>query len=154
METQVKIENLQQLRAQIKTLRLQQAEQELYFLEKKQSFQEAIKSPFKFLKKVGSFLGFNSKEKQGVSPKNADWVTSLARIFVPFVLNKTLLRGNGLFLKSVLTLISQRAINPQNVNQHTLSSLIDKVSSWINSTLKSKKKKDIDYGIPPDSETF
>ncbi|QEK52391.1 hypothetical protein FYC62_12560 [Pedobacter aquae] len=65
-----------------------------------------------------------------------------------------MLRGNGLFLKSVLTLISQRAINPQNVNQYKLSNLIDKVSSWINSTIKSKKKQDVDYGIPPDSETF
>lgn len=154
METQVKIENLQQLRAQIKTLRLQQAEQELYFLEKKQSFTDAIKSPFAFLKKIGSFLGFNNKEQQGIVPKNADWVTSLARIMVPLFLNKTLLRGNGLFLKSLLTLISQRVISPQNVNQYKLSSLIDKVSSWINSTIKSKKKKDVDYGIPPDSETF
>jgi len=151
---QTNIENIQQLRAQIKSLRLQQAEQELYFLKKKQSFKDAIESPFTFLKKIGSFLGFNTPKQHGINPKNADWVTSLARILVPMVLNKTLLRGNGLFLKSVLTLLSQRVINPQNVNQNKLSSLIDKASSWINSTLKSKKKPTIDYGIPPDSETF
>lgn len=154
MESQVKIENIQQLRAQIRMLRVQQAEQELYFLAKKQSFNDALKSPFSFLKKIGYFFGFNTKEQDGRTPKNADWVTSLARVLVPLALNKTLLRGNGLFLKSILTLISQRIINPQNVNQNKLSNLIDKLSSWINSTLKSKKKQDTDYGIPPDSETF
>lgn len=148
-----RIENLEQLRAEILLLKQQRAEQELYFAEKKESIKEAFKSPFTFIKKVGLFFGISKNAKSsGVS---ADWATALARFVIPFMLNKTLLRGKGAMIKSLFALISQKAINPAIFNQSKVLGVADKVSEWIGSLVaKTKRKKRIDYGIPPDSETY
>jgi len=152
-----RIENIEDLRAEIQLLKFRKAEHELYFVQKKESIKKTISSPLVFFKKIKSFLG--GKSQTGLSnsstPHDSDWATTLARVVVPFLLNKTLLRGNGLIIKSLLGIISQKAINGETVNKVKVAGWIDKASSWINSTLKkSEKKKKIDYGIPPDSETY
>ncbi|ADY53319.1 hypothetical protein Pedsa_2778 [Pseudopedobacter saltans DSM 12145] len=149
MKNTQRITNLQQLEAEIELLRLRKAEQELFFKEKKERFNEALKSPFTFFKKASRFLTNN----QNI---HSDWATALARVSIPFLLNKTLLRGKGALLKSILTLISQKAINPAIFNQTKLFGAVEKVSDWVSKIMPKKKKKetDVDYGIPPDSETY
>ncbi|MFD1629612.1 hypothetical protein [Pseudopedobacter beijingensis] len=143
-----KIQNLQQLRAEIQVLRQKKIEQELYFSQKKESLQEAVRSPFKFARKmVNFFSGGKANEIQ------ADWTTAMLRFAIPFLLNKTLLKGKGGIIKSAIALISQKAINPSLFNQATISGLVDKVSGWVSNILPGRKKKEVDYGIPPDSET-
>lgn len=144
------IESLEQLRAEIQLLKQQRAEQELYFVQKKDNIKEALNSPFTFIKKLGLFLGVNRS-----TPATSDWSTALARFVVPFILNRTILRGKGALLKSILALISQRMINPSVINQNKLANMAGKLSDWIGAFLqKSRKKKTVDYGIPPDSETY
>lgn len=148
-----RIENLEQLRAEIQLLKQKRAEQELYFIQKKENIKEAFNSPFTFIKKLGLFFGVNKSTKtSGIS---ADWATALARFVIPFILNKTLLRGKGAMLKSLFALISQKAINPAIFNQGKIMGVAGKVSEWIGDFIsKTKRKKRMDYGIPPDSETY
>lgn len=148
MKTTQRIENLQQLQAEIELLKLKKAEQELYFKNKKESFRASLKSPFSFIKKITGLLKNNDNNSI-----HADWATALARVSIPFLLNKTLLRGKGAILKSVLTLLSQKAINPAIFNQDKLMGAVEKVSDWVGKILPKKRKEALDYGIPPDSET-
>ncbi len=146
------IENIEQLRAEIQLLKQKRAEQELYFIHKKESLKEALNSPFTFIKKMGLFFGV-TKSKNAVI--GADWTTALARFVVPFILNKTILRGRGAILKSLFMLVSQKAINPSVINQNKIAGVVGKVSDFVNALLqKNRKRKNVDYGIPPDSETY
>jgi len=147
MKTTQRIENLQQLQAEIELLKLKKAEQELYFKNKKESIKASLKSPFTFIKKITGLLKNNDNI-------HADWATALARVSIPFLLNKTLLRGKGAVLKSILTILSQKAINPAIFNQNKLMSVVDKVSDWVGKILPKRRKEAVDYGIPPDSETY
>lgn len=153
-----RIENIEDLRSQIKLLKLQKAEHELYFVQKKDSIKKTFSSPLTFFKNMKSFFGLgadSSNINQTGAQHGSDWTTVLARVVVPFLLNKTVLRGNGLVIKSLLGLISQKAISGETFNKFKFAGWIDNASNWINSTLKkSEKKKKIDYGIPPDSETY
>ncbi len=152
-----RINNLEDLRAEIQLLKFQKAEHELYFVQKKESIKKTFSSPFNFFKQIKSFVGGKSQTglTSNAARHDSDWTTILARVVVPFFLNKTILRGNGLVVKSLLGLISQKAINGETFNKIKVAGWIDKATGWVNSTLKkSEKKKKIDYGIPPDSETY
>lgn len=149
-----RITNYDELKAEIYSLKIRRTEQELYFLQKKEKIKNMFSSPLNFAK---SLIGIRNSgdNKQSALHKSGDWATSFARIVVPFLLNKTLFRGNGVLIKSLLAMFSQKVISGDNVNQGKIIGWIDGVSNWINSSLKKKKKRKIsDYGIPPDSETY
>lgn len=147
-----RIENLTQLRAEIALLKQKRVEQELYFANKKEEIKQAFSSPFAFLKKSGEFLGLRKGSSSSVS---SDWATALSRVVIPFLLNVTVFRGKGKLLKSLLTIISQRAIKPSVFNKENVMGVATKAVNWINDFIsKRKSKKSNDYGIPPDSETY
>jgi hypothetical protein len=152
-----RIENIEDLRAEIQLLKFQKAEHELYFVQKRESIKKTFSSPFDFFRNVKSFLKGKSEAGPGNTSArhDSDWTTAIARVVVPFLLSKTILRGNGLMIKSLLGLISQKAISGETFNKVKISGWIDKATHWVNSTLKkSEKRKRVDYGIPPDSETY
>lgn len=147
-----KIENIDQLRAEIRTLKIKCAEDEIYFNQGIQKLKKLINAPSRFINNIFGFLGLSVEEKDN---KHSDWVTSLGRVALPFLLNKTILRGRGIFFRTIVSLLSQKTINAKNFNKDVLTSWIDDLTNWINSSIKkSKKKKEIDYGIPPESETY
>ena len=147
-----RIENIDQLRAEIRTLKIKCAEDEIYFNQGFQKFKKIIEAPTKFFNSILSFLRLSSDDENN---KHSDWITSLGRITLPFLLNRTLLRGRGFFTKAIISLLSQKTINAKNFNKDVLVSWIDELTHWINGSIKkSKKKKEIDYGIPPDSESY
>lgn len=149
-----KIENLDQLRVRISILQLHKAEQEIYLNQTVNKVSKALNSPLNFLKGLISFLGFGGTKKTNDS-ENGDWVTNLARIALPFLLNKTLLSGRGFIFKWIVSFISQNTINAKTFNQGILSNWVDKLVNWLETTSKKKKQeKENDYGIPPDSETY
>jgi hypothetical protein len=150
-----KIENIDQLRLEIAILRLHRAEQEIYLSQKVTSFSKALNSPLSFIKGSLSFLGL--RENKSKTPQEADWVTNLARIGIPFLLNKTLLSGRGFIFKSIVSLLSQNTINSKIFNKGMLGGWIDKLVDWVDSPSSKKgknKNEDIDYGISPESETY
>ncbi|MBU2046953.1 MAG: hypothetical protein KJ712_09515, partial [Bacteroidetes bacterium] len=148
-----KIENLEQLRSEIAILKLKKAEDEIYFNQSFQKVKNVVETPTRWFNNVLSFLGLNSESEKG--KVKADWITSVGRIALPFLLNKTVLRGRGFFVRALVALISQKSINSKNFNKNVLSHWVDNLTEWIESSVKDKKKsKNIDYGIPPESETY
>nr|MBC7611876.1 hypothetical protein [Pseudopedobacter sp.] len=148
-----KIENLEQLRSEIAILKLKKAEDEIYFNQSFQKVKNVVETPIRWFNNVLSFLGLNSESEEGKI--KADWITSVGRVALPFLLNKTVLRGRGFFVRALVSLISQKSISSKNFNKNVLSHWIDNLTEWIESSVKDKKKsKNIDYGIPPESETY
>ncbi|MBC7654654.1 MAG: hypothetical protein H7098_09310 [Oligoflexus sp.] len=155
METQ--IQNLQDLKTRIAFLELKQLNDELVIKQKFHSIKETFTSPLKFLKRIGKMVGITSDSDASSHSlsKKADWVTNFGRVFLPLFLNKTLLRNRGIFVKSLVSILSQRTVNSMSFNKNVLVNWIDKATDFINSTKKKvKPTKDIDYGIPPESETY
>jgi hypothetical protein len=148
-----KIKNLEQLRAEIALLKLKKAEDEIYFNQSYQKVKHVVETPTRWFNNALSFLGLNS-ESEKVKIKS-DWITSAGKFALPFLLNKTILRGRGFFVKALVSIISQKTINSKNFNKNVLTNWIDNLTEWIDSSVKEKKKsKNIDYGIPPESETY
>ncbi|MBD3750063.1 MAG: hypothetical protein IE931_11270 [Sphingobacteriales bacterium] len=145
-----KIENIDQLRAEIRTLKIKCAEDEIYFNQGFLKFKKIIEAPTKFFNSILNLFGLADEDENN---KHSDWVTSLGRIALPFLLNTTLLRGRGFITKAIVSLLSQRTVNAKNFNKDVLTSWVDTLTNWINNSTKKSKKK-IDYGIPPDSETY
>ncbi len=72
-------------------------------------------------------------------------------LLLPLLLNKTFFRGSGFITKSLAALVSGKI--GQSMDAKNLSGIFNMAKSLF----KSKKKKDnafVDYGIPPDSETY
>ena len=144
-----KITNIDELRVRIAILKLDCAEQEVYFGKKLAKFSQAINHPISFLKSLFSF----SSNKQETNDQG-DWVTNLAQIALPYLLNQTILQKSGLIMKSVISFLSLQFINAQNINQNVLATWLDKLMIWVEKTREKKQQnKTNDFGIPPDSET-
>lgn len=75
----------------------------------------------------------------------------LMSLVLPLFLNKTLFRGSGFITKAIVGLMSNRLGKKLDLDH--LAGIVDKVKGFF------KKKEDpkprlVDYGIPPDSETY
>lgn len=153
-----KIESIDQLRSEIAFLKIKRAEEEIYLNQTFLKVNKAFSGPINFIRGALEFLGL--KDNKIVNPSNieVDWVTSLGRIVIPFLLNNTLLKGKGVLLKTIVSLLSQSTINSKNLNKSVLANWIDKIAYWVNVSINSAKKKpqekENDYGISPESETY
>jgi len=88
-----------------------------------------------------------------------DMVSLISRFVLPFVLNKTIFRSSNFIIKAVVGLLSQKASGL--INEKSVGSVWDKIKSVIPKIIPDKllhKKKApkpvVDYGIPPDSESY
>jgi len=145
---EVEITNLEQLRAKITLLKIRKAEDEIFFHQKYQSIKNKITHPLDFLKELVFGNGHANNHQK------ADWVTSIGRIFLPFFLNKTILRNRGIFVKTIASLFSQKVVSSDILNKNTIAHWIDAVTGFIKTKTKKEKRYGADdYGIPPESET-
>lgn len=86
-------------------------------------------------------------DKLNFSSKIVSWA-------LPLLMNSTIFRGSGMLTKALVGIASNKI--GKKVDADSLFSLVDTVKTWFSSA-KSKKKKSpayVDYGIPPDSETY
>lgn len=154
--TRAKIENADDLRAEINRFRIQRLELEndLYLTSEK--IKAKFRIPAMIYNKVGNFfnslLGIDDKDPS--QKEDTDWVTNIFRVGLPVFLNKYFFPQSGLLMKSVVAMISQKAA--KNVNKDSITDLIDKVTDWIKTPKPKTRKEPVlaDYGIPPDSETY
>ena len=75
---------------------------------------------------------------------------SIMSLVLPFFLNKTLFRGSGFLTKTIMGLVSNRLGKKLDLDH--LTSIFDKVKGIFQK--KEKQSRIVDYGIPPDSETY
>jgi hypothetical protein len=73
-------------------------------------------------------------------------------LLLPMVMNKTIFRGAGFFTKAAVGLISGKV--GKSLDAEHLSAIFNSVKGWFGKKKEKKDKKFIDYGIPPDSETY
>lgn len=80
---------------------------------------------------------------------------SIMSLILPLFVNKTIFRGSGFLTKSIAALISGKV--GKSLDAESLTGLFSKAKSLFSSLTSKKKKTDVnfvDYGIPPDSETY
>jgi hypothetical protein len=78
--------------------------------------------------------------------------SKIMSVLLPILLNSTLLRGSGLITKAIGALVSGKV--GKALDAENLSGLFNLIKSAFTGKKKDKQRAFIDYGIPPDSETY
>ncbi len=148
----IKIQNIDDLREEVVRLEVVRTEIETELKNEAQKITSKIQIPLMLLRKLNNFFA-GSKDKSG-KKEGEDWVTSIFRIGLPLMLNRFLFPKSGFIVKSIIELISQTTA--KTINRDLMIELIEKITQWIKSTGTTNKKETemVDYGIPPDSETY
>ena len=148
----IKIQNIDDLREEVVRLEVVRTEIETELKIDVQKITSKIRIPLMLLRKLNNFFA-GSKDKSRTKD-GEDWVTSIFSIGLPLLLNRFLFPKSGFIVKSIIELISQTTA--KTVNTDLIVEIIEKVSQWIKSTGSRNKKEEemVDYGIPPDSESY
>ncbi len=141
--------NLKDLRMEIDLLKIKKFEQE-------EVLKDKLTDPSAIFRTIYSH--FKSKPSSNKSFLldlfNQDIITNIARIIFPLALNKTLFKKSGFIVKTLITFLSQKVA--KEFDNEAINRIIDKIKGWFVHTKQQRKKQrvPVDYGIPPDSETF
>ncbi|WP_316738032.1 hypothetical protein [Pedobacter aquatilis] len=73
-------------------------------------------------------------------------------LLLPMFMNKTLFRGAGFLTKAAVGLVSGKV--GKSLDAEHISAIFNSVKGWFGKKKDKKDKKFVDYGIPPDSETY
>lgn len=73
-------------------------------------------------------------------------------LLLPMFMNKTIFRGAGFLTKAAVGLVSGKV--GKSLDAEHLSAIFNSVKGWFGNKKDKKAKKFVDYGIPPDSETY
>ncbi|WP_231425768.1 MULTISPECIES: hypothetical protein [Pedobacter] len=73
-------------------------------------------------------------------------------LLLPMFMNKTIFRGAGFLTKAAVGFVSGKV--GKSLDAEHLSAIVNSVKGWFGKKKEQKAKKFIDYGIPPDSETY
>lgn len=167
MKNSLKIQNIQDLHAEINRLKALSKEQEEYLSDQYTLLKNKVQAPARIFKNVMSLIpgssvisglfSATSSAKSGV--KDKDWITRSIKLGALAAIDRLFLRRAGLFKRLIVGLLSQQAV--EKINKNNATDLINKITDW----LKPKKKKvsvsdtlpteeNTSYGIPPDSETY
>lgn len=146
MKKRYNIQNLEELQAHIFTLKSG------YMLQGDMLKQDATLYVKQYtignlIKKYATPSVFKKADEQlNISSKMMSFV-------LPLLMNSTLFRGSGFITKALVGLATSKM--GKSMDAEHLTSLFSTVKGWFN---KSKKKPNtavlVDYGIPPDSETY
>lgn len=175
MGMKAKINNIDELKLEINRLKALKTEQEAYLSSQYTLLKRKVEAPARvfgaitssipgvdLLKGLVSSAGsLSGKDKAG---SKKDWLTKGIQLSLPFLLNRTLLKNSGWLKKSLVLLASESAAG--QVTQDKVSSVISKVTDFIRPKKKKNKKHKevlpfeeegqgvVNFGIPPDSETY
>ncbi|SEQ83825.1 hypothetical protein [Pedobacter rhizosphaerae] len=88
---------------------------------------------------------FKADEKLNIS-------STAMSLILPMIMNKTIFRGSGFITKALVGLASGKV--GKSLDAEHLSAIFNSVKGWFSKKSEKKQKKFVDYGIPPDSETY
>jgi hypothetical protein len=71
---------------------------------------------------------------------------------LPMVLNSTVFRGSGILTKAVGAFVSGKV--GKSLDAESITGIFNAVKSLFKPKRKAKEQTFVDYGIPPDSETY
>lgn len=80
--------------------------------------------------------------------------SSVMSLVLPLLMNNTVFRGSGIVTKAIVGLASGKL--GKSLGAEHLSGMFNSVKSWFAGSKKKKPAEPgaVDYGIPPDSETY
>ncbi|RZL62298.1 MAG: hypothetical protein EOO93_09440 [Pedobacter sp.] len=84
--------------------------------------------------------------------ENTHITSKIMSIALPMLLNSTIFRGSGVITKALGALVSGKV--GKSLDAESLSGVFNMVKSLFNKKAKKKEAGFVDYGIPPDSETY
>lgn len=176
MHVKSKIKNIEDLRLEIVRLNQLKKEQEEYLVDQYQLLKHKVEAPARFISNLtssipgvdfvkGIFSAFGNRggAKSGAA-NQSDWLARALQLGLPLVLNRTFLKNSGWLKKAIVLLASDSAV--AQVTQGKVSSLMSKLAKFVRPKKSKKKHKDVaplddledngmvNFGIPPDSETY
>ncbi len=77
---------------------------------------------------------------------------TIMSLLLPTFVNKTLFRRSGILTKALVGFASGKL--GKSLDMEHLSAIFNSVKGWFGKRKEKKEPKFVDYGIPPDSETF
>jgi len=98
------------------------------------------------LKKYATPSGFLKLDE------NTHITSKIMSIALPMLLNSTVFKGSGVITKALGALVSGKV--GKSLDAESLSGVFNMVKSLFNKKAKKKEVGFVDYGIPPDSETY
>lgn len=139
------INTLHDLQAQIRMLKDDYEQKGVMLKEDAKNYVKQF-TPGNLIKRFatpGNFLKLDEK---------TNIISKITSIVLPLLLNKTIFRGSGMITKALAALVSGK-VGQQLDGQH-LSGIVNTVKSWFSKKAKKDNIAFVDYGIPPDSETY
>ncbi|WP_443937570.1 hypothetical protein [Pedobacter sp. MW01-1-1] len=145
MKKRYNIRNLQELQAHKNALKIEYStKQEVLFRDSKIYFKQFT---------LGSLLKKYATPSKLFKLDNELNLSSTAMsLILPLFMNKTLFKGSGFITKALVGLASGKL--GKSLDAEHLSGLFNMVKGWFTKDKSKKSDTFIDYGIPPDSETF
>lgn len=141
------IKNLEQLHERIVSLKVDYTLKGDYLKNDAKNYVKQF-SPGNLIKKYATPSAFlKVDDKFNIS-------SSIMSLVLPVIMNSTLFRGSGFITKALVGLATSKV--GKTLDAEHLSGIFNSVKSLFSG---AKKKKDkpvgyVDYGIPPDSETY
>lgn len=137
----MRIHNIDELRAEIVQLKHKKKEQEL-------AIKKHFSSPSAI---IGTLVSTVKHSDAAASLFNLDEIIGMvSRLVLPVALNKTIFRKSNFITKAVVAMLSQQASGL--INESTIVSVWETIKD-LTAKVVRPKKKEVDYGIPPFSET-
>ncbi len=128
-----RIKSMSDLRSEIFRLRAEMDLREGELKEEFHQISEKIQAPFRMMQELGAWLGIGGKAEE----KSSDWLTTIAQLGVPYLLNSLIFKRSGFLLKALIALVSQKAV--AGINMDKMTGWIEKISQWIQKQSKEKK---------------
>lgn len=139
------INNLQELQVKMISLKVDYKMKEIALKEDVSDYAKQFTPGHLFKKYVTSSSVLKTDDKLNFTSK----IMSLA---LPVLLNSTLFRGSGFLTKTLVGLATSKV--GKSIDASQLTSIFTHVKGFFGSSKKKQKSAYVDYGIPPDSETF
>ena len=138
------INTIDDLRREIEALKSARAQHET-----------AIKNRFNNIGSVFSTVLSLFKKSGNVNPNatggQQDVLGVLAGYIVPIILDSTIFKSSNIITKAVVALLSQKVTGL--IKEEHITNAVNWVKDFLTKK-KAAKQKDVDYGIPPLSETY
>jgi len=147
MSRKYNIRNLDDLHAEVSKLKAEYRLKEEVLIDDSKKYVRQF-TPGNLIKRFATPSAFlKADDKYNISSTVLSWA-------LPIFMNRTLFKGSGILTKTLVGLASGKV--GKSLDAEHISGIFNAVKSIFTGSGKKKAvdARDIDYGIPPDSETY
>ena len=145
-----KIENITDLRLELARLEFQANQKEAMLAYHAKSIMNKFHTPMKIIDKLQSWFGGGSSIEHKEKP---DWVSNAFQFVLPLALDKIFFQKSSFIVKTLAAIATKNAATL--ISKDTVAHFVNNISDWVKRTkVNREEKNNLDFGIPPDSETY